>query len=278
MEQQPGAINWTEDNPPVPDGQVTQWLQDAAVDGIERVMMFRWRATLWGGEQYHTGLLRHDASKDRAFHEVAAFEPPPLPPPAQVALLYDYEDAWAIEIEPHQAGLSHRDFVVAAHAAACGGGHSVDVVLPGDDVAGYGMLLIVAAQLATEAKLAQVRTMLDAGGTVILGPRSFTRTTESTASTDSVPLGLVPGTASRIIEGLSQTMDVRLEPWGVAAGSWTDVFDDSADGEVLATYGGGTHLDASAAVVRHRIGDGTLIQLGASSAEAWKALFEILQL
>ncbi len=274
MEQQPGAINWTELNPPVPDGQVALWLEDAAADGIELTLLFRWRAALTGGEQYHTGLLRHDGSKDRGFHEVNGFVSPAPPAPADVALLYDYEDAWAVDIEPHRHDLTHRKLVVAAHAALRKSGRRVDVVGPDTALDRYRWLLLPGAQVATPAKTHMVERALAAGLTVVLGPRTFTRTVENTAAPDPVPVGLAR--LARVIEGLSQTLPVTVEPFGVAAGPWTDVLEPGPDGEVLATYGGGTHLDGAAAVVRTPVGTGSLVSMGASSTPAWAAMLDAL--
>jgi beta-galactosidase len=69
IEQQPGAVNWTGDNPAVPPGQVGIWCWQAALHGIEDLLWFRWRAARAGQEQHHAALLRHDGSPSAAYEE-----------------------------------------------------------------------------------------------------------------------------------------------------------------------------------------------------------------
>ncbi|MBZ0309426.1 MAG: beta-galactosidase, partial [Anaerolineae bacterium] len=111
MEQQPGRVNWHPYNPPVPPGQVKSWSHQNIAHGAEAVVYFRFRAGRFGQEQYHAGLLKWDASRDQCFFEAqevaAAIQNLPhlTRPQASVGIIFDYEDLWAIELEP-----VHRDF------------------------------------------------------------------------------------------------------------------------------------------------------------------------
>ncbi len=274
MEQQPGAINWTPLNPPVPDGQVTKWLEDAAADGIERTLMFRWRAALTGQEQYHTGLLRHDGSSDRAYTEVQQADVSGTSASATIAVLYDYEDAWALDIEPHQAGLTHRQLVVAAHAAARELG-PIDVVGWGDDWTGYRAVLIPAAVIATPARGEQIRATAATGTTVVVGPRSLTRTAELTALPSKLPGHLEVG--ATVVEGLSLPTELTIAETGIIVGPWFDVLAPN-EGQAIGSVGGSSHLAGSPIAVSNEIGDGRVVLMAASSAEAWRWLMRELHL
>ncbi len=265
MEQQPGPINWTPTNPPVPPNQVRVWAWQAALHGIERLLFFRWRAARHGQEQYHSGLLRHDGTPDRGFDEVhqlatelAGFS---IRPDKSVALLYSYEDAWALEIDPHRAGLRHADLVLAAYTAARRLGFEVDVVAPNGRLSGYDLVVAPALHLVTAERIASIDSALRAGTTVVLGPRSLMKDAEDAWWPHPTPAHLTERLGSRVVESLSQTMDVTVG--ATPAGPWTDVL--SEGGEVLARYGGGTYLDGAPAAVRN----GPLVYFGASSEAAW---------
>ena len=290
VEQQPGPINWTPTNPPVPPGQVRLWSWQAALHGIETLLFFRWRAATTGQEQYHSGLLRHDASPDRGLAEatrmaaelrVARDTRPALlqRPTATVALLFAKEDSWAIEIDPHRAGLTHRQLVLGAYEALTRLGIEVDILSPADDLDGYELIVAPACHLATAARIDTLNRALDRGSVVVLGPRSMVKTEENTWATVPQPAGLAERLGARVAEGLSQNAPpgvlVALGARPAApAGPWTDVLEPTDFGSgiasVMAGYVGDSYLDGAAAAVRSP--DGRLIYAGFSSADAWVGL------
>jgi beta-galactosidase len=280
MEQQPGPINWTSRNPPVAPGQVRLWGWQAALHGIETSLYFSWRPTRSGQEQYHSGLLRHDGHDDRGLREaarlahelreVAASAPRILERPrARIAIAHDYEDAWAIEIDPHQAGLTHRALVQPVHSAIHRLGMDADVLRPGDDLSGYDTVVAPALHLMTPERVAWLRAAMGEGALVILGPRSLVKDVDDCWLEESLPGGLATTLGARVSEGLSQTMAVSVEPGDAPAGPWTDVLEliDPTDPtvEILATYAGSSYLAGSPAAVRR----GSLAYVGCSSVDAW---------
>ncbi len=273
MEQQPGPVNWTPQNPPVPDGQVRVWTWQAALHGIEALLYFRWRAARYAQEMYHSGLLRQDGSPTRAVAEVAAAiaeireAGEALAPEPRVALLQAYEDVWAVEINPHRAGLTHRSLQLAGYEGARRLGLDVAVVAPTDDLTRYEWVLAPALHIVTEERLAAIEEALAAGAGVILGPRSLVADRELAWSEQPLPAGLADRLGARVVEHLSQTAPLTVAPWGTPAGPWTDVL--AAKGaDVLATYGGGTYLDGRPAAV----GRDGLYYAGFSDADSWAAL------
>ena len=272
MEQQVGPVNWTEVNPQVPRGQARVWLWQSALHGYDASLFFRWRAARYGQEQYHTGLLRHDGTQERVFEEVKttisdirrADLPKPQP---QVALLHSYKDAWAIEINPHRTGLTHRKLLFEAYVAARSLGYDVAVVDSTDDLTGFDLVLAPAIQISTPERVAAIEDALDSGTQVILGARSFVIDRENAWSDAALPAGLTDRLGARVIEPTSQNLEVTISPWDTPAGIWTDVL-EVHDADVVARYGGSTYLDGSPAVVSN---DG-LTYAGFTHRESWQAL------
>ena len=272
MEQQVGPVNWTEENPQVPHGQARLWMWQSALHGYDASLVFRWRAARYGQEQYHTGLLRHDGTPERVFDEVrsaiAEIKRASLPKPRpRIAIVHSYKDAWAIEINPHRRGLTHRALLFEAYRAARSLGLDVAVVDSTDDLARFEIVLAPAMQISTPERIAAIERALEAGTEVILGARSLVIDRENAWSDRPLPAGLSERLGARVIEPTSQNLPVTIEPWGTPAGIWTDVLEvESA--EIVARYGGATYLDGSPAVVTK---DG-LTYAGFTNRESWQAL------
>ncbi len=294
VEQQPGPVNWTGDNPAVPAGQVRLWCWQAALHGVETLLWFRWRAARAGQEQHHAALLRHDGTRAPAWTEAARFlaeyeqvssmSPHLLPrPPARVALVHEHLDAWMLEVIPQVPDASHRMLVTAAHTAARRLGLDVDVVPADADLTGYEVVLAPALHTTTPDRVARLEAALDAGRLVVLGPRSLVRDEHVVWVDEPLPGGLSarlgarvehagspvgwprdPANASRLVVG-----DPR-EP--VPVGGWIETLTDLADGVTVLGRARGGPLDGAPVVVQ-RAG---LVHLGAASTEAWVAVLSLL--
>jgi beta-galactosidase len=280
-EQQPGPVNWTPDNPAVPDGQVRLWCWQAAIHGIETTLLFRWRAARRGQEQHHAAVLRHDGSEAPAAAEVRrlARELPAAParPPASVALVFAHADGWQLEVQPHLPGATHRELAVTAHAAAARLGLDVDVVPDDADLTGYEVVLLPALHTVTADRLRRVEAALEAGRTVVIGPRSLVRDEEAAWVDRPLPAGLTDRLGAHVDHAGSpagwprdpaDVSHVRIGDEVVDAGPWIETSTVTADDvEVLARADGGP-LDGAPVVVRR----GGLVHLGAASREAWGAV------
>jgi beta-galactosidase len=294
VEQQPGPVNWTGDNPAVPAGQVRLWCWQAALHGVETLLWFRWRAARAGQEQHHAALLRHDGTRSPAWDEAARFlrelreveaTAPKLVerPPARVALVHDHLDAWMLEVIPQVPDAGHRRLVTAAHAAARRLALDVDVVPDDADLTGYEVVLAPALHVVTPARLARLEAALDAGVQVVLGPRSLVRDEHAVWVDVPVPAGLSSRLGARIEHAGSPSgwprdadhpselvLDDPRNPLPV--GGWIETFTEvEATTQVLGRARGGP-LDGAAVVVRR---DG-LTLLGAASEEAWTATLALL--
>ena len=276
MEQQPGPINWTATNPPVPPGQVRLWTWQAALHGYDRLFYFRWRAARHAQEMYHAGLLRQDGSHTAAVEEIrttiAEINDASLPRPTpRVALLHSYVDGWALEINPHLAGMTQRDLQMGAYVAARSLGLDVAIASERDDLSAYEVVLAPAWHISSAARIDQIEQALDSGTRVILGPRSLVVDEHYAWSDRPLPGGLAERLGARVVEHLSQTEDVSVGPWASAAGDWTDVL-EAEGAEVVARYMGDTYLDGRPAAVQN----GLLMYAGFSDAESWIELLGYL--
>ncbi|MEM6897908.1 MAG: beta-galactosidase, partial [Pseudomonadota bacterium] len=106
MEQQPGPVNWAPWNPAPLPGMVRLWAWEAFAHGAEAVCYFRWRQAPFAQEQQHSGLKRPDngaapglSEARQVAGEISAL-PDTAPGAAKVALIFDYDSAYAWETQP----------------------------------------------------------------------------------------------------------------------------------------------------------------------------------
>ncbi|MDX1663290.1 MAG: beta-galactosidase [Candidatus Promineifilaceae bacterium] len=184
MEQQAGSINWGRVNPGIRDGTPRLWTWHAVSHGADTVVYFRWRATRFAQEQYHSGLLHHDGRPAVGYRDLQRLkaEMDQLEQVAagahraQVALLFDFEDLWALSIQPHRHGFHYLQAFFVFYRALERMGIDVDIVSPSAIGDRYRLLLAPSLHLADETLAARLAEQVRAGAHLLLGIRSGVKT------------------------------------------------------------------------------------------------------
>ncbi|WP_285711450.1 beta-galactosidase [Erythrobacter oryzae] len=191
MEQQPGPVNWAHFNPAPLPGMVALWTLEACAHGAELTSYFRWRQAPFAQEQMHAGLLRPDSTDAEAAGEARAAAAvlgeigPQTTAKAPVALVFSYEAAWVVGIQPQGRSFRYLELVFETYAALRQRGLDVDIVSPNADLSGYRMVLVPTLPIVPEG-FAEKLAALDCP--VLLGPRSGSKT-----ESFCIPEGLAPG-------------------------------------------------------------------------------------
>lgn len=178
MEQQPGDVNWPPYAPQPAEGAMRLWAHHAVAHGASVVSYFRWRRCRFGQEQYHAGLRKQDGSPDRGYHEAkqAAEEFELIgdlgPVDAPVALLCDYENWWALDIQPHAPDFDYWEHLRTYYGALRARGVQVDVVHPSTDLKEYEAVVAPALHLVDTEIAARLESYVREGGELLLGARS----------------------------------------------------------------------------------------------------------
>lgn len=156
MEQQPGPVNWARFNPAPLPGMVLLWTLEAAAHGAELTSYFRWRQAPFAQEQMHAGLLRPDSTEAEAAPEVRqaaevlAAIGPQQTAQVPVALVFSYEAAWVIGIQPQGQSFRYLELVFTWYSALRARGLDVDIVSPDADLAGYSMVVVPSLPILPE--------------------------------------------------------------------------------------------------------------------------------
>lgn len=280
MEQQPGPVNWHPYNPPVPDGQVRLWSHQAIAHGANAVVYFRYRASRTGQEQYHRGLLKWDGSKDQAFYEAehVANDIRDLPefsrPQASIGIVFDYEDLWAIELEPHNSLFSYWWLVYDIYETYWRSGITVDFLRRGESLDGYETVIVPAAILHQQDQVEAWGAWVEQGRRLIVTFRSFVREPSNISTDQPLPGGLTDLIGAKVLNYF--TVPPRdYNDWphhrvgerirsadGIDYGYkiWAEIVEPST-AEPLLTYTDGM-LAGKTAVTRRQIGQGEVVYLG----------------
>ncbi len=216
MEQQPGPVNWAPYNPAPLAGMARLWAWEAFAHGAETVCYFRWRQAPFAQEQMHAGLLRPDSTPAPALAETRqiADEFASLgdvgTAKAQVALVFDYESAWAWDTQPQGADFEMFRLAFAAYCALRRAGLSIDILPPDtSDLSGYKLVLAPGIMTLSD----NMRTALTSfEGTALIGPRTDTKTSELAIP---VPMGpLLPELDVTVVLTESMPPDDKIKLQG----------------------------------------------------------------
>ena len=232
MEQQPGPVNWAPYNPAPLPGMARLWAWEAFAHGAETVCYFRWRQAPFAQEQMHAALLRPDAEPAPALAEAAqvADEIAQLPEvgtaASPVALVFDYESAWAWDVQPQGADFDMFRLAFAAYRGLRRAGLSVDIIHPETaDLSAYKLVLAPGLMTLSDP----FRAALDKfEGIALIGPRTDTKTDELAIPT---PLGPnLPNTDVSVVmaESLPPSDAIKLQNGGKFL-HWFDHLEGDAD-------------------------------------------------
>ncbi|MEP7285499.1 MAG: beta-galactosidase [Chloroflexota bacterium] len=195
MEQQPGPLDWTPFNPPVPPGQVRIWTHQAIAHGAEAVCYFRERAVNIGQEQYHAGIMKHDGTPDRCWYEAKqvsedlAKRPALHRPQAPVALMFDYQDSWTLELDPQNREFSYYRLALEIYEQLWEANIPVDIVPRDADLGGYEAVFVPSPALINEKHTASWRSYVEVGGRLVVMFRAGFKNQGNTWTDQPMPAG-----------------------------------------------------------------------------------------
>src|SRR6266516_4408462 len=248
MEHSTSAVNWQARNLAKQPGQMRRNSLAHVARGADGVMFFQWRQSRAGSEKFHSAMVPHAGTQTKVWREVVSLgaelqriaEVKGSRVDAEVALLWDWEAWWAVELDSHpSADLSYLELVRDHHAALWRRGVTADLAHPTADLDRYKLVLAPSLYLVSDAAAANLRGFVEAGGSLLV--QFFSGIVDQH---DQVRLGGHPG-AFRDLLGvwveelfpLPAGGGVRLDD-GSTASLWSELV--HADGaEVLARYADG---------------------------------------
>jgi beta-galactosidase len=175
MEQATNALNWRPSNAPKAPGQMAALSMQAVGRGADGILFFQWRQSQGGAEKFHSAMLPHAGTETRTWREVAGLGAelavlPELPggSGARVAIVFDWDNWWALRNPDHPIILDYLELVSRWYRALHRRHLSVDFVPPTGDLAGYALVVAPQLYLLRADGAANLRDFVEGGGHLLV--------------------------------------------------------------------------------------------------------------
>ncbi|MFB7883552.1 beta-galactosidase [Microbacterium sp. NPDC056057] len=177
-EQATDAVNWRPANPGKRPGALAAESAQSIARGADGIMFFQWRQSRAGSEKFHSAMLPHAGTETRTWDAVTELGArlaalPALPAPgrdAQVALVFDWENWWAVEERDHPTEIDYLALVLEWYGAFHARNIQVDIVGPEEVDHGYALAVAPALYLLRDEGASALARFVDDGGTLLTGP------------------------------------------------------------------------------------------------------------
>ncbi len=260
-------------------GEIRRWAWQAIANGADGLCYFRWRACLTGAEQYWHGMLDHDGVPRRRYVEIAktgeefariSEHVAETRVPARVALIRDFDTLWSCERQPTAPDSNYDHHCFELYRAVKRTGNSCRVLSRGEDVSSYAVVLAPCLALVDKDVVERLKAFVSNGGTLVLTPRSGTRTVSNTM-TPFTPPGLLAELAGTTIEEVRpyhhgqtdeiQFTDGKLKGQTCTVGRWVEVL-KCASAKPVAEYAADRFYKGRPAIACNTLGKGKVYYIG----------------
>ncbi len=193
---------------------------------------------------------------------------------AEAAVLYSHDSQNGFKWEEYASGLKYyNDWTYRFYRAMADTYIFRDVIYSDADISGYKLIFIPLMPVVDETFRSKLKTWVENGGTLVLGPQTGYRNEEWAQYTDAFTgnfekwsdintQSIIPIGATRRPEEMPFTLDydasLALSP--SEASLWALAL-KSENGKVLARYNGGIHHQKPA-IIENAVGKGKVIVLG----------------
>ncbi len=178
MEQTPSSQNWQPVNALKRPGVLRLWSYLAVAHGADTVMYFQWRRGRGGSEKFHGAVVEHNRRNDtRVFREVSELggELERLgdltigaTTPTRVAVLFDWNNRWAIDNAVGPINPKNYVELVRKHYNALWRKNvSVDIVFSDSDLSRYDVVVAPMLYMVKSGLVERVETLVERGGTFV---------------------------------------------------------------------------------------------------------------
>ncbi len=279
MEQQSAITGWEILGRTPQPGRLALWAMQSIAHGADTVIFFRWRSCVMGTEQYWHGILPHSGVPGRYYQEIAAFmrEQGPMlakiqgaMPKNDVAILFSYDQNYAMRIQPHHLDLRYTDHLMTYYSALMRAHVPVDFVGEEQDWSRYRVLIAPLQFLMTPELAAKLHAYAQNGGTLVLDMRCGVKDGDNIAiSDDELPCRV------RDLCGLTVTeydclrdidVDIVWDGERYVGRMWADLIAPDA-AETLAVYGSEFYA-GTPAITRSAYGEGCAYYIGTQMSPA----------
>ena len=177
MESTPSLVNWKPYNKPKKPGLDVLSSLQAVAHGSDSVQYFQWRKGRGSSEKFHGAVVGHDGTEHtRVFRSVQKTgqilqtidEVAGTVTDAKVALIFDWENMWALDDCQGYAntGKKYFDTCYSYHRVFWEKGINCDIVSPKADLSGYRLVVAPMLYLTDSQTIENLKQYVVQGGTL----------------------------------------------------------------------------------------------------------------
>lgn len=177
MESAPGLVNWKPINKLKRPGMDRLAALQAVAHGSDSVQYFQWRKGRGSCEKFHGAVVDHvGTAETRVFQAVRSTGATlkaidavcGTPIKARVAILYDWENRWALDdsAQLHKDDKQYGETCHRYYHALWKRGIHVDIVHAHSDFSGYDLLITPMLYMVDADTAARLRSFVEGGGTL----------------------------------------------------------------------------------------------------------------
>ncbi len=283
MELQPGQVNWgTINSQPLP-GAVRLWLWSVFAGGSKFSCTYRFRAPIYGYEQYHYGILGTDGvtptpgglEYERFIREIKTlrenFTSTDVPVDylkRKTAIILDPDNVAAIEQNRQTTEWNTEQHVLKYYRALKSFGAPVDFIRDTMDFSSYPVVIVPAFQQISKSFISRLTLYAEKGGTLVMTCRTGHQDSQGHLwqSKFAEPIYNLIGSGIEFYDLLrpyapdTVTMDGNKYSWT----SWGEILEPDKKAESWGVYQDSFYTGKTA-IAFHRMGKGTVTYVGVDS-------------
>ena len=290
MELQCGYITRKTLFPTPPPGQVRLWTHQAIASGADGIVYFRWRSCLSGVEQFHSGIINHDASpRTRAYQEIKeigreisvlnSLGVPGSKVSNEAAILRGTDQKWAADTYRWASVYDYDAEVMRWYRGFLHSSIGLDVIEPHADFSQYKLVVAPLLHVVDDELAKRLADYVKNGGTLITSFRAGVYNKNAVVTTETLPgklknlFGIEIHDYDSLVEPTPADPKplVRYGTSNYVAGIWADLLEPNT-ARPLATYVNSWYRPF-AAITENLFGAGKAVYVGAAFGDEFYDTF-----
>jgi beta-galactosidase len=287
MELQPGQVNWGKFNSQPMPGVVRMWIWHAFAGGNKFVCNYRFKQPLYGGEQYHYGIISTDGVTPstsgleyiKVIKEVSSlrsvYDPNAKAPQAYqnrlAAVLYNPDNRWEEDNQPQTNQWDFMNHLMHYYGILKQCGAPVDVITEDKDFSKYPVMVAPSYQLLDAKLVDRWKDYVVNGGHLVLSSRTGQkdRNGKLWEMKWAEPIYNLIGASVSFYDLLPDSVmgEIKYGERKFKWNNWADILEPYAGTRVWATYSD-QYYAGKAAVVSRRLGKGSVTYIGPDTDNA----------
>jgi beta-galactosidase len=284
MELQPGQVNWGSINPQPLPGAIRMYLWHVFAGGSKFTCTYRYRAPLYGYEQYHYGIVGTDGvtptpgGKEfsqfiqeinglRSKYDVKAQLPKPYLQ-RKTGILFNSDNVQGLNLNKQTTEWNTEGHFLKYYKAAKSFGAPVDFVRDTTNFANYPVLLVPAYEMIDQQMIDKLTKYAENGGNLVMSCRTGIqdRSGHLWEAKFYQPMWKLFGAEVLSYDLLMPHSPdkIKFNNQEFAWTSWGDLLKPFAGTETWGTFEGDFYA-GTPAVIFHKLGKGTVTYIGVDS-------------